>query len=241
MLRSLASRPVIAAVTVLALGWGLTGCDPARSAPEHTAEPAASAAPVSVPQGTQGAVDYDGGYIAIGSGPKVVDLYVDAMCPYCKMFEQSSGGMLVDEARAGHATVRVHPVAILNRLSRSTDYSTRAAAVFASAAALTPDAAADVLAAFFSAQPDENTEGLTDEQLIELAIGAGVDTGLREADLRPTRAWVDAATADATAGPLPTTTDIASIRQVPTALVDGRLFAGGSDEKDAFAAFYAGS
>ena len=233
-----AVRRAVATSTALCLGLVLSACSPAEPvSPSPTvSEPTPAAAVAPAPPGT---VDDEGGFIAIGAGATVVDLYVDPMCPYCKLFEQTSGAHLVDEAQAGHVTLRVHPVAILNRLSRGTDYSTRAAAVLTAATKTNPDAAAPLLAALYVAQPAENTAGLSDEHLVDLAIGAGADPALREEDLTDTRAWVDTHTAAATTGPLSSTREIPSIEHVPTVVVNGAVFPGNSTDTAAFAAFLA--
>lgn len=223
------ARVALAASIALVLGVGVTGCVPA----EPPARPSATA-----PGGVEGAVFFDEGYIRIGSGPKTVDVYVDPMCPYCRLFEESSGAMLAAAAAADEATVRIHPVAILNRLSRGTDYSSRAAAVLTASAAVSPSATADVVAAVFQNQPDENTVGLTDDRLLDIAVQAGADPAVRDVDLLPYRAWVDAQTAKATRGPLPTTGDVPALHSVPTVIVDGDLFTGGGAQGQAFQQFY---
>lgn len=237
MLRRL-SRLTIAGPLVLALAVTLAGCgQPSAGGPGAavTASPTPSVAALT---GVKGAVSFDEGYVTIGTGPKIVDLYLDPMCPYCKLFEQTSGPMLLDEAQGGRATLRVHPLAILNRFSQGTDYSTRAAAVFAAASALSPAKASAYLSAMYAAQPKENTPGLTDAQLIDLGTKAGVDASLAHVDLAPYRAWVDTQTTRATTGPLTTTREVPAVRQVPTVVVDGAVFTGNSDQKDAFLLFY---
>lgn len=120
------SRLMLATLSTMVTVTVLTGCASAQAPSSAT-----SATPVSVPSETAGAAHFDEGFLAVGSGPKVVDLYVDPMCPYCKLFEQTSGAALFSDAAERWTTIRVHPVAILNRLSQGTAYSTRAAAVLA--------------------------------------------------------------------------------------------------------------
>ncbi|MFF0909665.1 DsbA family protein [Microbacterium enclense] len=223
------ARVVTAASLVVVLGVGATACAPASP----------SAHPTSTELvGGEGGVSFDEGWIRMGTGPKIVDVYVDPMCPYCRMFEEAAGGMLAAEAEAGRATVRIHPVAILNRLSRGTEYSSRAAAVLTAAAATTPSATADVIAALFRNQPAENTVGLTDDRLLDIVVEAGADPAVRDIDLASYRAWVDAQTATATRGPLPTTADAPSLQGVPLVLVNGDLFSGNGGQESAFRRFY---
>ncbi|MBF4632819.1 thioredoxin domain-containing protein [Agreia pratensis] len=207
-----------------------------QKAPSASALPTPSAS-VAVPTGTVGAAHLDDGFVQIGTGPKVVDLFVDPLCPYCKLFEETSGELLFSEAATGRATLRVHPLAILNRLSQGTNYSTRAAAMFVAVAAESPDAAQAYLQALFEEQPAENTRGLTDARLQEIAstVGASPITD----DVAGYQAWVDTWSLNAVTGPLDATTEITTISHVPTIIVSGAVFPGNSDETDAFAAFYA--
>jgi protein-disulfide isomerase len=120
-------------------------------------------------------IDTDTGAITFGDGPDVVETYVDFMCPYCGRFESAEGEtikQLLDEDRI---TLEVHPVAILDRLSQGTEYSSRAAAAMFSVAEADPANAYAFLEAMFREQPAEQSPGLTDDQIIEVARGAGVD------------------------------------------------------------------
>lgn len=223
--RYLALSALLTAVCVLG------GCS-GESTPQET-----RAETRTVPSGTRGAAHLDDGYVQIGSGPKVVDLFVDPLCPFCKMFEESSGQMLFAEAGAGRATLRVHPLATLNRLSQGTDYSTRASAMLVAVAATSPDRAQDYLAALYAQQPAENTSGLTTTQLQQIATRVGASP-ISDTDAAGYRSWVDAHTQQAVAGPLVATDEIATITQVPTIIVNRSVFTGDSDETAAFAAFY---
>jgi len=135
-----------------------------------------------------------------------VDVYLDYMCPACGAFEEANGDNLISLAADGSATVVYHPIAILNRFSNGTGYSTRAA----SAAALVADEAPDQFAAFneqlFAGQPEENTRGLTNAEIADIAREAGVADGVADkiADgsaLDRFGQWVTSATNDVTANP----------------------------------------
>jgi protein-disulfide isomerase len=117
------------------------------------------------------AVD-DGSAFAVGSGPVTVDVYEDFMCPACGDFEQATGPTLKQLAGEGRITLRFHPVAILDRFSKGTEYSTRAAA--ASAAAGQAGKFTEFHDALYANRPEENTTGLTDAKMIELAAAAGL-------------------------------------------------------------------
>ncbi|GIE29088.1 membrane protein [Actinoplanes italicus] len=117
------------------------------------------------------AVD-DGSAFAVGSGPVTVDVYEDFMCPACGNFEQTTGPALKQLAGEGRITLRFHPVAILDRFSKGAEYSTRAAA--ASAAAGQAGKFTEFHDALYANRPEENTTGLTDAKMIELAASAGL-------------------------------------------------------------------
>ena len=209
----------------------LSGCVAEPSPPSSSPES------VSTLTGTRGAAHFDDGYVQIGSGPKTVDLFVDPMCPFCKVFEQNSGELLFAEAGSGELTLRVHPVAMLNRLSQGTDYSTRASAMFVAVAAESPDSAEKYLRALYEQQPAEYTAGLTDDQLQEIA--STVDASPASADnLARYEAWVDTHTQLALTGPVAATNEITAIEHVPTVVVNGFVFPGNSNETAAFEAFY---
>lgn len=123
-------------------------------------------------------VDADG-VIAVGlpSATRTVDVYEDAMCPYCAELEQTHGQELAQKIDEGAITVRYHMLDFLNQLSASGTYSTRAVAA-SQCVGSTGDAIA--FSAFHSAlfaadfQPKERGgEDHTDAQLADAARDAG--------------------------------------------------------------------
>jgi protein-disulfide isomerase len=201
----------------------LSGCVAEPSSP--TTGTVTQAAPI--PHGSQGAVDYDAGFFSVGSGPKVVDVYVDPLCPFCKRFEQTYMGVLKDDVASGATTLRIHPLAVLDRLSNGTEYSTRASGALTYVAASDPEKAMPMLEALFAAQPEENTSGLSNQELAAIAAKLGAKLpaeGPPESTLR----WVQATTKSATSRPLPTVTKPSgfALRSVPTLVVNGVAFPG---------------
>ena len=81
------------------------------------------APPDTVPAGANS--ERDG--IRIGDGRVKVDAYIDFLCPFCRMFEESSGEALDALVGDGAITLVYHPLGFLDRLS-TTAYSSRAAA-----------------------------------------------------------------------------------------------------------------
>jgi len=117
----------------------------------------------------------DGG-IGIGkpTAKVKIDLYEDFQCPICAQFETANAAQLQSWVDAGTARVVYHPVSILDRMS-STNYSTRSANASAAVLNSSPTAWPAFHKALYANQPAENSAGLTDEKLIELAGQAGAD------------------------------------------------------------------
>lgn len=215
--------------SLLAATMLLGGCSPQ---PAPTPDPQQSNL-----VGTAGLVDFDAGYLSIGNGPAIVDLYLDPICPYCKIFEASNGQFLFDKVDRNKATLRIHPVAVLDRLSNGTNYPTRAAAALVDVAANHPGSLRDYLSSLYEHQPAENTAGLSNTELTTLAEQAGATLNWHSLQSQYEQ-WIHEHTAQALQGPLPTT-DVSALQQVPTAIVSGRLCTGNSDQTARFVAFYA--
>ncbi len=129
----------------------------------------------------------DGGFAVTADGVGTVDdsltridVYLDYMCPACGSFETTNGDNLVSLASAGEATVVYHPIAILNRFSSGTGYSTRAAAAAALVAQDASDAFATFSEAMFAGQPEEGSTGLTNKEIADIARSAGVADGVAD-------------------------------------------------------------
>lgn len=106
------------------------------------------------------------------AAPATVDIYEDFLCPICGRFESNDGADVRQGIADGKIQVRYHPVAILNRATTPTGYSTRAA----NAAICAADAGkfAEYHDKLFSEQPAENSAGLTDQEL----VAKGTEIGL---------------------------------------------------------------
>ncbi len=116
----------------------------------------------------------DGTGIVVGSGPVTIDVYEDFMCPHCKQFEEQAGATLKQLVADGKARVVYHPVAYLNRFS-TTQYSTRSSA--ASGCAAQHGKFREFVEALFGRQPAEGGPGLTNNELISIGTGVGLDAG----------------------------------------------------------------
>ena len=126
------------------------------------------AAPSRIPTGA--AANGDG--VTEGSAGAVVDIYIDFLCPFCRMFEQQHGGAIDQAVDRGRITAVYHPVGFLDRLS-TTRYSTRAGA--AAGCAADGGRFREYRYTLFDRQPPENSDGLSDEELAALVTPAGLD------------------------------------------------------------------
>jgi protein-disulfide isomerase len=190
---------------------------------------------------TTEAVPADGSPTASAAGtaekPSIV-VYLDYMCPFCGQFDTTNAEQLETWVTQGAADLEIHPLGFLDNASLGSKYSTRAANALACVANYQPDAALDVNTALFAQQPAENTTGLTDDELVTLVEGAGVDdpavascvTGGEFTD------WVASATERALNDPLPNS-DLAAVSATPTVLVNGQQYQGSPTDAAAFAQF----
>jgi protein-disulfide isomerase len=118
-------------------------------------------------------VNSETGAISVGDGPDVVATYIDFMCPRCNDFEGIYAETLNDLVADGSITLEYHPVAILDRASQGTEYSTRSANALYCVAVTSPEAVTPFVSAMYAQQPDEGTPGLTDDEIIAIAKDAG--------------------------------------------------------------------
>jgi protein-disulfide isomerase len=175
-------------------------------------------------------VSADGVGVTADSGV-VVDLYFDFMCPWCGVFDQTNAEDIAALVEEPGVTVVYHPISIMDQYSSGTSYSTRAA----NAAAVIADEAPEDFPAFVTAmfaedtQPEENSEGLTDAEIGEIAAGVGVSSdviatftttstvdGITSRTFAP---WVAAATALTPVGD-------SGYVSTPTILIDGTRWEG---------------
>lgn len=119
--------------------------------------------------------DAESGAISFGDGKDVVDIFVDFQCPVCKNFEEQFGPQLEKAAEDGKITLAYHPIAILDRYSQGTEYSSRSANAAVCVAESAPEKYLDFAQTLFDNQPQENTAGLEDAQLAEFAKQVGAD------------------------------------------------------------------
>jgi protein-disulfide isomerase len=116
------------------------------------------------------------GRIPVGDGdaPVTVTIFYDYMCPACGAFEAANSEELTRLVADGAALVELHPMNFLDGTSNGTEYSTRAANAVATVADGAPDAVWELHSALYENQPEEGTDGLSDDEIAEIAADAGV-------------------------------------------------------------------
>jgi protein-disulfide isomerase len=147
-----------------------------------------------------------------------VRIYYDYMCPACGAFEAANSEELTRLVEDGTAKVELHPMNFLDPTSEGTEYSTRAANAVATVADGAPGSVWAFHSALYENQPEEGTPGLSDDEIAEVAEGAGVPTDVvdRFAD-RTYDGWVSSMNAQAN-------TD--GVAGTPTVQIDGETFEG---------------
>jgi protein-disulfide isomerase len=112
-----------------------------------------------------------GAVVTAGTGPVVVDVYEDFLCPVCERFEQRYGNELTTALNEGKVTAKFHTIAILDDKSNPAGYSSRAAnaALCAVPAGIYPQYHKKL----FAEQPAEGSAGLSDDQLIAFGTDLG--------------------------------------------------------------------
>jgi len=208
---------------VVAIVWAVVA-----SRPVTLPEPAELTTPSVVSDSGGISVGAEGAAGTATEGAPVIDLYLDYMCTWCGTFEETNGELVKKWREAGEVTVVFHPVTILDRFSRGTSYSTRAAAAAVWVAERSPAQFDAFNAAMFANQPEENTKGLSDRQIADIATGVGVPEDVangiasRESYTRYAR-WVGSQTEQASANPKLLTEGSFS---TPTVVVGGEKFTG---------------
>jgi len=140
-------------------------------------------------------IESDGG-IRVKDGADTVGVYLDPMCPACRAFEQSYTPLIMQQEDLG---LVFHPIAILDRLSQGTLYSTRSAASIYAVAVASPESVSDYVKSLYANQPAEGSTGLPNDQLISLAAQSGAT--ITEADIEQWQKYVSSAVRSVPIGP----------------------------------------
>jgi protein-disulfide isomerase len=124
-------------------------------------------APSHVPAGATP----EGDGILVGDGPVRVDAFIDFQCPFCRLFELSSGPTLAKLVADELVSIVYHPMNFLDEAS-TTHYSTRAAA--SSGCAADQGLFLPYAHELFVNQPPEGGPGLSDAELVAIGRAAGL-------------------------------------------------------------------
>jgi protein-disulfide isomerase len=154
--------------------------------------------------------------------PVQVTVYEDFMCPFCGQFETASRGMLEKYVDQGDVQVKYRMISILDDASNGTDYSTRAmSAVGVVLDTAGPEAAKTFHDLLFENQPEEGSDGLTDDRLVELAVQSGAEESSVRGPIedRKFEQWVKNANDQASKD---------GVNSTPTVLVDGKTMEAGT-------------
>lgn len=175
------------------------------------------------------------------SGVLDIQMYVDYLCPFCAQFEATNGEYIASLMENGDTTVEIHPLAVLDRVSQGTKYSTRATNAAACVANFSPNQFYDFHNLLFANQPAENSAGLSDDELIELTTQVELDDPDKVAECirnQEFKAWVGASTARALNGPIPTAnSNVDKVTGTPTVIVNGLKYEGSITDLASFQAF----
>jgi protein-disulfide isomerase len=160
------------------------------------------------------------GAIPVGAedAPTTMEIYFDYMCPACGQFEAANGDDIERLVDAGEVKVELRPISFLDRTSNGTRYSTRTANAIATVADGAPEQVWPFHAALYANQPEEGTNGLSDEEIASIAEDAGVPADVidRFEDLEYD-GWVADVTDEAFDS---------GIEGTPTVTIDGEVFQG---------------
>lgn len=113
----------------------------------------------------------EGDGILVGGGPVRVDVFIDFQCPFCRLFELSSGPTLAELVADQLISIVYHPMNFLDEAS-TTHYSTRAAA--SSGCAADQGQFLPYAHELFVSQPPEGGPGLSDAELVAVGRAVGL-------------------------------------------------------------------
>lgn len=190
---------VMVLVLLLAIGYAVQSRRDSSSA--SAAAPAGAVSGLAVPAGK-------------ASAPVKVTVYEDFMCPFCGQFEAAGRSAFSKDIAAGRVQLQYHVLNFLDEKS-STDYSTRAA----NALAVVLDTSGQQVSKrfhdlLFENQPEEGSAGLSDAEMVDLAVQAGAEKSAVQPgiDGLEFEGWVKKVADQASKD---------EIKSTPTVLVDG--------------------
>jgi len=109
-----------------------------------------------------------------GEDAVVVEVVYDYQCPWCATFENANAFEISTLLQSENVQFVFRPVSFLDRASNGKEYSTRAANAAAVVADQAPELFLQFHNALFANQPGEGSNGLSDEQIGDIALEVGV-------------------------------------------------------------------
>lgn len=196
---------------------------PADPSPEAS-EAGASASPTPAPTSSE-KVD--------------IHVYVDYLSPDAGKFERANARQLAGWINENAVTVTYHPVALLTASSNGTKYSLRSAAAAACVATHSPSKFYAFNHDLLDDQPDVGSDGLSDDDLANLAVAVGIDNAkavtscIENGDFV---GWAKEATTRALDGPLVGSDDLV-LTSAPMIVANGEAYVGALDDPAEFSQF----
>lgn len=174
------------------------------------------------------------------SSPQVgIHVYVDYLSPDAGTFERANARQLAGWIEEGAVTVTYHPVALLTASSNGTKFSLRSAAAAACVATYSPAQFYAFNHELLDDQPEVGSDGLSDEELANLALAVGVERAksvsscIEEGDFIT---WAKEATTRALDGPLAGSDDLV-LSATPMIVANGEAYVGALDDPAEFSQF----
>ena len=149
----------------VAYGGGATGV---------TAPSLASVTKPKVANATGGIPVSSAGVGVAGANDTTLTVYFDLQCPACQQFDEVNAADIDTLIKGGGVTVVFQPLNFLDQSSLGTFYSTRAGNALMVVADQAPDKFTAFITALYKGQPAENTPGLTDAKIGDIAKSVGV-------------------------------------------------------------------
>lgn len=215
---------VVGVLAIAALVWAIVSAS-GRSALDGVARPAGSDDSGGIPIGAT---------LEAGStnpGAAEVSVYLDYTCSHCGTFEDINATDLTALAQAGEATVRFHPVAILDGSGGYTGFSGEAVNAAATVAEYAPSKFLDAHLALFAlwdsavqTAVDSGATAVTEPTVADIqaaVLGAGVPQDVVDRiAAREFADWVAATTRQFGRD---------GLQGTPTVLINGEVFTGWSE------------
>ncbi len=156
--------------------------------------------------------------------PVEIVIYVDYQCPICAIFEIPNSAQLRNFVESGAATIEVHALSFLDRVSPNS-YSSRAANAAYCVADYSPDNFFDYNSKLFESQPAEKTPGPENADLIAFAeeVGASNIEQISSCiDSKQFKSFIEDSTTKALRDPIPGTDN--KVTGTPAIFVNGQKY-----------------